>query len=250
MATATEGDATPGEGGAAVQCVNCERTFNANRNPKWACTYHPGCYGLAGPIKRGLGWNCCGRERHEPGCKTGPHQAEYTLPARSLRESLDEYMALAFRHRKTRSRSLPDVQRYAHHQVVVQLDVDIAAFTPSSFVAALARAIPIDQSLITVLTVQPGTTVTFMLEGLREEKSVVERTVDLLRANGLKNFPVKKVILQAPQSVKGPMPSRRSSTPPAKKAAGSGAPKAKAAARAPPPPAGPAATVAKRGAKV
>ena len=34
-------------------CVNCEQPYDPARNPKWACEYHPGCYGIAGPIKRG-----------------------------------------------------------------------------------------------------------------------------------------------------------------------------------------------------
>ena len=39
-----------------------------------------------------LGYTCCGRDRHEKGCRTGKHTTEYEEVNRSLRNELDEYM--------------------------------------------------------------------------------------------------------------------------------------------------------------
>eukprot|EP01006_Ploeotia_vitrea_P035844 TRINITY_DN65940_c14_g1_i1.p1 TRINITY_DN65940_c14_g1~~TRINITY_DN65940_c14_g1_i1.p1 ORF type:complete len:216 (+),score=25.17 TRINITY_DN65940_c14_g1_i1:21-668(+) len=76
-------------------CVNCEKEFDPANNPKWACTYHPGNYGICGAIKRGNGYTCCGRDRTDEGCKTGPHTTEFLERRHSLIDDVNDFLSMA-----------------------------------------------------------------------------------------------------------------------------------------------------------
>ncbi len=58
---------------ASKRCVNCEHDYDEEENTRWACSYHPGVYGRCDPIKKGVGWTCCGRGLLDKPCHTEAH---------------------------------------------------------------------------------------------------------------------------------------------------------------------------------
>uniref|UniRef100_A0A7S1I732 Uncharacterized protein n=1 Tax=Eutreptiella gymnastica TaxID=73025 RepID=A0A7S1I732_9EUGL len=193
--------------------------YDPSRNPKWSCTYHPGCYGIAGPIKRGLGWTCCGREKNEKGCCNGAHTNEFKTP-RSLRDDLDDFMALCHKYRSTRSRSLPDLQRNsAHHYILTaMLEMDLEAFDSAVFCAAVGRAANIGVECVTILSVKAGSVIAaFMFEGLPDEKATVDKFLAIVKAQGLKGIAVKDITVRPPEPAKTKPEPRRAMTPPPRK---------------------------------